>query len=34
MIETRLKGILNRNKLTDVWKENGITKEYKLQRLI
>ena len=33
-IETRLKGILNRNKLTDVWKENGITKEYKLQRLI
>lgn len=27
-IETRLKGILNRNKLTDVWKENGITKDY------
>ena len=29
-IETRLKGILNRNKLTDVWKEGGITenKEY------
>ena len=23
-IETRLKGILDRNKLTDVWKENGI----------
>ena len=23
-IEARLKGILNRNKLTDVWKENGI----------
>ena len=27
-IETRLKGILNRNKLTDVWKEIGITKDY------
>ena len=27
-IEARLKGILNRNKLTDVWKENGITKNY------
>lgn len=27
-IETRLKGILSRNKLTDVWKENGITKGY------
>ena len=29
-IETRLKGILNRNKLTDIWKEGGITenKEY------
>ena len=27
-IETRLKGILSRNKLTDVWKENGITKDY------
>ena len=27
-IETRLKGVLNRNKLTDVWKENGITKDY------
>ena len=27
-IEARLKGILNRNKLTDVWKENGISKDY------
>ncbi len=27
-IETRLKGILNRNKLTDVWKDAGISKEY------
>ena len=27
-IEARLKGILNRNKLTDLWKENGIQKEY------
>ena len=27
-IETRLKGILNRNKLTDLWKEAGISKEY------
>ena len=27
-IGTRLKGILSRNKLTDVWKENGITKDY------
>ncbi len=27
-IEVRLKGILNRKKLTDVWKENGITKNY------
>ena len=27
-IETRLKGILSRNKLTDVWKENGVTKDY------
>ena len=27
-IETRLKGILDRNKLTDVWKENGIKKGY------
>ena len=28
-IESRLKGILDRNKLTDVWKENGISKDYK-----
>ena len=27
-IETRLKGILDRNKLTDVWKENGIKDGY------
>ena len=27
-IESRLKGILNRNKLTDVWKDGGITKDY------
>ena len=27
-IESRLKGILDRNKLTDVWKENGISKDY------
>lgn len=27
-IESRLKGILDRNKLTDVWKENGINKNY------
>ena len=27
-IEVRLKGILNRKKLTDVWKENGITENY------
>ncbi|MBP3597737.1 MAG: phage antirepressor protein [Clostridia bacterium] len=27
-IEARLKGILDRNKLTDVWKENGITEGY------
>jgi len=27
-IESRLKGIFNRNKLTDVWKEKGITKNY------
>ena len=27
-IETRWKEILSRNKLTDVWKENGITKDY------
>ena len=27
-IEVRLKGILNRKKLTDVWKENGINQNY------
>ena len=27
-IEVRLKGILNRKKLTDVWKENGINKDF------
>ena len=27
-IEARLKGILDRNKLTDVWKENGINENY------
>ena len=27
-IEARLKGILNRKKLTDVWKENGIQENY------
>ncbi len=27
-IEARLKGILDRKKLTDVWKENGITKNF------
>ena len=27
-IESRLKGILDRKKLTDVWKENGITQNY------
>ena len=27
-IEARLKGILDRKKLTDVWKENGINKNY------
>lgn len=27
-IETRIKGILDRNKLTDVWKENGINENY------
>lgn len=27
-IEARLKGILNRNKLTDIWKEGGITENY------
>ena len=32
-IEVRLKGILNRKKLTDVWKENGITKNYEYAML-
>ena len=27
-IEERLKGILSRNKLTNIWKESGITKDY------
>lgn len=27
-IENRLKGILNRNKLTDVWKDNGIHNDF------
>ncbi len=27
-IETRLKGILDRNKLTDIWKEGGISEDY------
>lgn len=27
-IESRLKGILDRNKLTDIWKEGGITENY------
>ena len=27
-IEARIKGILNRHKLTDVWKDNGITEDY------
>ena len=27
-IESRLKGILDRKKLTDVWKENGIKQNY------
>ncbi len=27
-LETRLKGILDRNKLTDVWKDNGIKENY------
>ena len=27
-IESRLKGILDRNKLTDVWKQNGINENY------
>ncbi len=32
-IESRLKGILTRNKLTDVWKEGGISKEYEYATL-
>ena len=32
-IEIRLKGILNRKKLTDVWKENGITENYEYAML-
>jgi len=27
-VESRLKGILNRNKLTDIWKSMGITQDY------
>lgn len=27
-IEKRIKGIINRNKLTDVWKENGVNKDF------
>lgn len=27
-IEAKLKGILDRKKLTDVWKQNGINKNY------
>lgn len=27
-IEARIKAIINRNKLTDTWKENGINKDY------
>ncbi len=27
-IESKLKGILDRNKLTDVWRENGVKEEY------
>ena len=27
-IKARLNGIVNRNKLTDIWKENGITENY------
>ena len=27
-IKTRLTGIVNRNKLTDIWKENGVTENY------
>ena len=32
-IEVRLKSILNRKKLTDVWKENGITENYEYAML-
>ena len=32
-IEVRLKGILNRKKLTDVWKENGVTENYEYAML-
>ena len=32
-IEARLKGILDRNKLTDVWKENGIKDNYEFAAL-
>ena len=32
-IEVRLKAVLNRKKLTDVWKENGITENYEYAML-
>lgn len=32
-IETRLKGILNRNKLTDIWQEQGIKDNYEYAEL-
>ena len=32
-IEARLKGILDRNKLTDIWKENGIKEGYEFSVL-
>lgn len=32
-IEERLKGRLSRNKLTDIWKESGITKDYEYRIL-
>ena len=32
-IEARLKGILDRNKLTDIWKENGIKENYEFALL-
>ena len=32
-IEARLKGILDRNKLTDIWKEGGITENYEYGKL-